>query len=232
MTIIEKYVTNKVEVGIPGIDDLIGGGLPRKSTVLLRGQAGSGKTIFSLQYLIYGALHGEPGILLSIEESREDLYSECAQFGWDLESLVEEGMISIVERQTEYGLTIHELEKNAKLIGAKRAVVDSLPSLFSSFPKEIEPSEYRIAFQLLCQVLMKSCECTSILISETGWFKDTRFEEYVPKGVIELYSKMMEGVNRKFLLIRKMREVRHSRKEHLYEITSKGFTLFIPRIRK
>jgi KaiC/GvpD/RAD55 family RecA-like ATPase len=227
----KKYLRNKVEVGIPGIDDLIGGGLPEKSTMLLRGQAGSGKTIFGLQYLIYGALHNEPGILLSIEESREDLYSECAQFGWDLESLVEESMVSIVEKETEYGMTIHELEKNAKMIGAKRAVVDSLPSLFSSFPKELEPLEYRIAFHLLCQVLMKSCGCTSILISETGWFSDTRFEEYVPKGVIELYSKMMDGVSRKFLLIKKMREVRHSRKEHLYEITPRGFTLFIPRIR-
>jgi len=231
MNISEKYVKNKIKIGIAGMDDLLRGGLPIKSTVLLRGQAGSGKTIFGLQYLIYGALHGEPGIMLSIEENKEDLYSECAQFGWDLESFVEDGLISIVEKQTEYGVTIHELEMNAKEIGAKRAVVDSLPSLFSSFPKEIEPPEFRIAFNLLCQVLMKSCGCTSILISETGWYKDNRFEEYVPKGVIELYSKMMDGVSRKFLLIRKMREVSHSRKEHLYEITDKGFTLFIPRIR-
>jgi len=47
-----------------------------------------------------------------------------------------------------------------------------------------------------------------------------------PRGVIELAPKMMEGISRKFLLITKMREMRHSKSLHLYEITRKGFTIF------
>lgn len=107
----KKVVETKVQTGIPGMDDLLEGGLIRNSTVLLRGKAGSGKTIFGLQYLVFGALYEEPGILLSIEESRRDLYREGAKFGWDLELLEKSGKLAIIERQTQYSLTIHELER-------------------------------------------------------------------------------------------------------------------------
>jgi KaiC/GvpD/RAD55 family RecA-like ATPase len=228
----KKVVETKVETGILGMDNLLEGGLIRNSTILLRGKAGSGKTIFGLQYLVYGAKHEEPGILLSIEESKRDLYREGAKFGWDLEFLEKRNKLVIIERQTQYSLTIHELERTSKDIGAKRAVIDSIPALFSSYPNELQLTESRSAFNLLCQVLTNSCDCTAILISETDWSKNYAYEEYVPKGVIELTSKMMEGIARKFLLIKKMREVRHSKREHIYEITENGFTIFNPRITK
>jgi len=228
MTIVEETVEKKVNTGIPGLDDLLEGGLIKKSTVLLRGKAGTGKTIFALHYLVHGALNGEPGVLLSIEERKEDLYREGAKFGWDLESLENEGKLSIIERQTSYSITVHELERTAKEIGAKRAVIDSIPALFSSYPNELQPSEMRPAFHLLCQVLTDSCDCTAILITEADWSKKFPYEEYVPKGVIELSTRMMEGIARKFLLISKMREMRHSKKQHLYEITDRGFTIFNP----
>jgi len=218
----------RVKTGIAGLDELIEGGLIRNSTVLLKGECGSGKTILGLQYLTYGALHGEPGVLLSIEENRKDIFRESAKFGWDLESLEKQGKLAVVERQTQYSLTISKLERTARQLGAKRVVVDSIPALFSSYPNELRSSEWRSAFHLLCQILTGSCDCTAILITEAGWSKSVPYEEYVPKGVFELHSKIMEGIARKFLLIKKMREVRHSKRLHLYEITSKGFTIFMP----
>jgi len=225
----EENLGNRVKTGIPGLDELIEGGLIPNSTVLLKGQCGTGKTIFGLQYLIYGALHGEPGVFLSIEESKNDLVRESAKFGWDLETFVKQGKLAIIERQTQYSLTINELEKAAKQLKAKRAVIDSVPALFSSYPNELRPSELRSAFYVLCQLLTGSCGCTSILITEEGWSKHASYEEYVPKGVFELQLRFIEGVARKFLLIKKMREVHHSRRMHLYEITNSGFTIFTPR---
>lgn len=222
----ETMMETRVETGIPGMDGLIEGGLIRNSSVLLRGKAGTGKTIFALQYLLHGAQNGEPGIMLSIEETKKDLYREAAKFGWDLESEEKECNIAIIERQNSYSITIHELEKVAKQIGAKRAVIDSIPALFSSYPNELQRSEMRSAFHLLCKVLTENCGCTTILITEADWSKDFPYEEYVPKGVIELNFKMMEGISRKFLLITKMREMRHSKSLHLYEITNNGFTIF------
>ncbi|MGQ9552147.1 MAG: RAD55 family ATPase [Candidatus Bathycorpusculaceae bacterium] len=225
----EENLRNRIKTGIPGLDELIEGGLIPSSTVLLKGQCGTGKTIFGLQYLIYGALHSEPGVFLSIEESKNDLVRESAKFGWDLETFVKQGKLAIIERQTQYSLTINELEKAAKQLKAKRAVIDSVPALFSSYPNELRPSELRSAFYVLCQLLTSSCGCASILITEEGWSKHASYEEYVPKGVLELQLRFIEGVARKFLLIKKMREVRHSRRMHLYEITNSGFTIFTPR---
>lgn len=219
---------DKVNTGISGLDDLLEGGLIKRSSVLLRGNAGTGKTIFSMHYLVHGANNSEPGVLLSMEEKKTDLYREGAKFGWDLETLEEEDRIAIIEKQASYGKTILELESIAHRINAKRAVIDSVPALFTSYPNELEVVEWRSAFNLLCQVLTENCGCTVILISESGWSKNFPFEEYVPKGVIELRNMMIEGRMRKFLLITKMRETRHSKSQHLYEITHKGFTLFQP----
>lgn len=229
MTISKSELESRVKSGIQGLDELIEGGFIQNSSILLRGRAGTGKTIFALHYLVYGAMNNEPGILLSVEESRKDLYSEGARFGWDLKSLEEDNKLVIIERQPSYSITILELERTANKIGARRAVIDSIPALFTSYPNELQTTEMRSAFHLLCNVLTESCNCTTILITEADWSKNVPFEEYVPKGVIELSSKIMEGVSRKFLLISKMREMRHSKNLHLYEITKRGFTLFSPK---
>jgi KaiC/GvpD/RAD55 family RecA-like ATPase len=225
----KKGLETRVRTGIQGLDDLVEGGFIRSSSILLRGRAGTGKTIFALQFLRYGALNDEPGVLLSLEEKKSDLFSEGAKFGWDLESLEAQGKIIVIERQPSYSITVHELEMACRSIGAKRAVIDSIPALFSGYPNELQPAEMRSAFHLLCQVLTENCGCTAIFITEADWSDKFPFEVYVPKGVIELSVKMMEGIARKFLLISKMREMRHSKSLHLYEITSRGFTIFRPK---
>ena len=103
----EMMMESRVETGVPGMDSLIEGGLIRNSSVLLRGKAGTGKTIFALQYLLHGAQNGEPGVLLSIEETKRDLYREAAKFGWDLESAEEAGDIAIIERQNSYSCLLY-----------------------------------------------------------------------------------------------------------------------------
>lgn len=225
----KEIFCERVKTGVPGLDELIEGGLIPNSTVLLRGECGTGKTIFGLRYLTYGALHGEPGLLLSVEENRKDILRESAKFGWDLEALEKQGKFTIIERQTQYGLTISRLVNNAQRLGVKRVVIDSIPALFSIYPNELRPSEWRSAFYLLCQLLTGSCDSTAVLITETAWSRNVPYEEYVPKGVFELQFKMIEGTARKFLLVKKMREVRHSKRVHLYEITDEGFTIFTPR---
>ncbi len=222
----------RVKTGISGLDELIEGGLIPNSSILLRGEAGSGKTIFCLHFLKYGAMNGEPGVLLSLEEEREDILNEGARFGWDLEALEKQDKLAIINQQAQYSLTISLLHATIERLGAKRVVIDSVPALFTSFPNELRSSVWRSSFRLLCQPLMGAYNCTSILISETEWSRNHGFEEYVTKGVVELESKVMDGVIRKFLLIKKMREVRHSRRLHLYEITNNGFTIFTPTVKR
>jgi KaiC/GvpD/RAD55 family RecA-like ATPase len=223
---------DRVKTGISGLDELVEGGLIPNSSILLRGEAGSGKTIFGLHFLKQGAMNKEPGVLLSLEEERKDILNEGARFGWDLEALERQDKLAIINQQAQYSLTISLLYETIQRLGATRVVIDSVPALFTSFPNELRRSLWRASFRLLCQPLMDAYNCTSILISETQWSKEHGFEEYVTKGVIELESKVMDGVIRKFLLVKKMREVRHSRRLHLYEITNNGFTIFTPTVER
>src|ERR1700682_4828877 len=79
----------KASTGIQGFDEITGGGLPRGRPTLVSGGAGSGKTLFGLQFLVRGATqYSEPGVLISFEESIPDLTKNVASLGFDLDRLV------------------------------------------------------------------------------------------------------------------------------------------------
>ena len=66
----------KIKTGIPGLDELLGGGIPKGRSVLLSGRCGTGKTVFGVQYLIEGIKIGEPGVLVTLEQNNEELSSD------------------------------------------------------------------------------------------------------------------------------------------------------------
>lgn len=89
----------KATTGILGFDQITGGGLPRGRTTLLVGGPGSGKTIFSLQFLVHGArLHDEPGIFVGFEETARRIVTNAASFGWGLTEL-QPGRLLFIDAQ-------------------------------------------------------------------------------------------------------------------------------------
>src|ERR1039458_2532780 len=79
----------KASTGIQGLDEITGGGLPRGRPTLVSGGAGSGKTLFGLEFLVRGATqYNEPGVFMSFEESIPDLTKNVASLGFDLDRLV------------------------------------------------------------------------------------------------------------------------------------------------
>ena len=82
---------NQVKTGITGFDELVEGGFPKGKCILLSGTPGTGKTIFSLQYIYNGAKRfKEKSLYISFEENKEHLFSQAKKFGWDLEKLENE----------------------------------------------------------------------------------------------------------------------------------------------
>ena len=77
----------RLKTGVEGLDELIGGGIPEGSIVLVSGTPGTGKTILGMQFLCEGAKRGEMGILVSFEQEREDLVRQASMFGWDLDAM-------------------------------------------------------------------------------------------------------------------------------------------------
>jgi KaiC/GvpD/RAD55 family RecA-like ATPase len=90
--------SENVPSGIPGLDDLLGGGFPRGRVILVTGGPGSGKTLMCMQFLIDGIERfDERGVFVSLEESKYHLTNEMSSFGWDLEKFEKKGQLAIVD---------------------------------------------------------------------------------------------------------------------------------------
>jgi len=84
---------DRIVTGITGLDDLIGGGIPEGSTILLTGSCGTGKSILSLQYIYNGAMSGEPGLYVTFEETKEKIIEHSKKFNMDIRPLEDKGMM-------------------------------------------------------------------------------------------------------------------------------------------
>jgi circadian clock protein KaiC len=129
----------RLSSGIAGLDDLLGGGLPRLSNTVIEGPTGTGKTLLSLQFLIAGARKGERGALFTLEETPDQLRDVAASLGWDLAALEKSGRLSIsysspVELSTDRYLQMARDHVEKKQIS--RAVFDSLTSMSLSVTSE------------------------------------------------------------------------------------------------
>ncbi|QDA30549.1 ATPase [Thermococcus indicus] len=240
-----RYVVERVKSGIPGFDDLIQGGFPKGTTVLVTGPTGSGKTTFAVQFAYKGAeLYNEPAVIVTLEERAQDLRKEMATFGWDLERLEREKKIAIVDGVSAVvGLPSEEqyvLEGNlntedflryiyrvVKAINAKRLVIDSIPSI--AFRLHDESRIREVLLQL--NTILLEMGVASILTTEApdpGRGKISRYgiEEYIARGVVLLDFVEKEVELKRYLLIRKMRETKHSMKKYPFEITEEGIVVY------
>ena len=129
----------RAPTGVAGLDDMLGGGLPRASATVVQGGTGTGKTMLGLQFLLEGARQGEPGIHFALEETANQLRRIAQGFGWDLRPLEERGLltfryVSPVELSTDRFL--QEARDEVARLGARRAVLDSLTSMALGVPSE------------------------------------------------------------------------------------------------
>ena len=219
---------NRVPTGIPGLDELTEGGFPEASSVLLSGGAGSGKSIFCMQYLYYGAKElREPGVYITLEEGPHNLWWNTQRFKWDLLSLEQQNLLRIYKFEPTQDMrenldeqTARILEK-AKSLNAKRLVIDSITAF--SFWME-ENSKIRYAIYNLLEELRK-LKCTTILTCETpgGKYDVSRFgvEEFLSDGVVQLFF----NPPYRSLFVRKMRGTNHDKRVHPLEIHEQGISL-------
>src|ERR1700704_6952976 len=99
---------NKVSSGISGLDEITGGGLPKGRPTLVCGNAGCGKTLLAMEFLVRGAIeHGEPGVFMSFEENEAELTSNVASLGFDLKALSDQKKIVLEHVKIERS-EIHE----------------------------------------------------------------------------------------------------------------------------
>ena len=87
-----------VKTGIPGLDNLLGGGLPKGKATLVSGGPGTGKTILASQYIYEGiTLYNEPGVIVSLDESTDSLIENLSNFDWNLQELIHKKKLIIIQ---------------------------------------------------------------------------------------------------------------------------------------
>jgi circadian clock protein KaiC len=212
----------KVKSGVLGLDNLIDGGFPGGSIIIVSGTPGTGKTIMGLQFLNEGAKRGEMGIYISFEQDKEDLLRQAAQFGWDFGALEKKNLIRIV---TMWPSSFDEvMAKVFKCLyyKPKRLVVDSITSLTYTMKDDKE------AFHKMAQKL-KETKLTAILTSELlhgqqGFSRDG-ISEFVGDGLVILKSVEAAGEHKNLLRVEKMRSCKINKESHIYDFGKSGMEL-------
>ncbi len=218
----------RLQTDIEGVDELLDGGIPLGNTVLLAGPTGSGKTIFALEFLYKGALKGEKGFYLSLEETEEAILRTARQFGWNFEEMLKKDMIRVIKYDPyRYENIIDLLTLNVKEMNAKRIVVDSV-SAMNLYIQDVR--EIRKSLMDIQEIIFEN-KAVGILTSEIpsdNLKKLSRFdvEEFVCDGIIILYYVMSQAEFVRTIIIRKMRGSSHSTKVHPFKITPSGITAY------
>jgi circadian clock protein KaiC len=225
----------KAPTGIPGLDDITEGGLPRGRPTLICGGPGCGKTLLAAEFLVRGATEfDEPGALITFEETGEELAQNLRSLGFDLEALVEQKKIAIdyirVERSEiaetgEYDLEGLFLRLGLAIdsVGARRIVLDTIESLFAGFDNQaVLRSELRRLFRFL-----KDRGVTAVITGERGEGSLTRqgLEEYVSDCVILLDHRVTEQTSTRRMRIVKYRGTTHGTNEYPFLIDRTGFVV-------
>lgn len=228
---------NRIKTGALGLDELIEDGFPEGSNILVTGGPGTGKSILGLQYIVYGALNGEPGVYLTVEENKDKILSQANQFGWNIEKLErEKKMVVNTIEESDIDEILDNLKSEVKQLKAKRVVVDSL-SMMSIFtrvldkvsktmkkPDILHAHGQELNRSQIIGILKKLSELgtTNLIISE-GELPSDKIAEFAADGVIRMMANPTIKV--RMLSIDKMRETKIELGNHEFNFTDQGITI-------
>jgi len=219
----------RVQTGVKGFDELIEGGIPENSLVIVTGGCGTGKSIFGMNFLVEGALNGEPGVYVSLEEDVEENKKEMALFGWPIKQLVSEKKLLLTQPELyDYDKLITQIEDSVTKLKAKRIVIDS-SSLIGLYFKDA----FKVRKALIdLENMLKRLNCTAVVINEIKEGEESLstygVEEFIADGVIVLYCQKKENLFGRAVAIRKMRSTNHSMKVHPIQIRRPGGITVFP----
>jgi circadian clock protein KaiC len=222
-------VLQRISTGIPGLDSLIEGGIPRGFTVLVAGNPGTGKTILTSHFLHDGLKAGESTVYVSFSESKEQFYANVERIGMDFNEFEKQSKFVFLDFAliNKEGMrdALDEVLATIKEIKATRLVVDSFSAISQAYETLIDA---RIVLQTILGKIMRAEGVTSLLISEIPAGQDTigsGIEEFVADGIIRLEH----GPNNAIpitLRIVKMRSTAINREPHVCTIGRYGMTVY------
>ena len=234
------YEPMRVSTGVAGLDEMLGGGMPEGSILLVSGGAGTGKTILSLQYIVSAVSRGEPCVYISLEESMKKKIEYAKAFGWDLQKAIDDNMLDVLDLymipQSQGYVELYErvrgklqftlekeIENLVKRVDAKHVLLDPLTSILVH---EQRSGKKRIIIgQLFDQIRRVAC---SAVITTEGLPRENEFymENFLADSVIRLQREVIDFKLIKTLMIDKVRGIDFDDQPRRYVITSRGLQVF------
>ena len=218
----------RVPTNIKGFDDLIQGGLPKGSSILLTGQAGVGTTLFAGEYLYR---NDATSLYYSFERDKNEILQEFSAFDWNLEEKIKQKQFNIIKNELyQFETFVSDLEDNIDKMNITKVVIDSLTIIGQFFD-----DEYKLRKGIIeLKNMIKKTKATALFLSElppnSNKLSSFGLEEFVLDGVIKLDLTQKGSELIKTISVRKMIGTAQDTSTHPLEITKQG--LKIPKIRE
>jgi circadian clock protein KaiC len=230
----------RLSTGVPGLDAVLGGGLPEHRLYVVAGEPGSGKTTLALQFLCAGRAAGERVLFVTLSESREELGEIAASHGWSLEGLdvlelsAAEDLLAAESQYTlfhpsevELGDTVRGILEEVERIQPARVVFDSLSEM-----RLLARDSLRFRRQILALKRHFSRRDTTVILIDDKVREDSDLQvDSIAHGVIALEQLARDyGAERRRLRVQKLRGVKYSGGYHDFSIQTGGIVVY-PRLR-
>lgn len=220
----------RVKTGIKGLDKMLGGGIPRRHSLLIAGGPGTGKTMLAFEFLYRGAKDGEKGVFITLEETPERIIenAQATYPGWkDLDKLIKDERLVVTKAEKwNFDHLVDLVQSYVTQHGAKRVVIDSSTLLKMYFPTKLE---FRRKLYELMDFL-SHIDCTMMLTAELRTSDRTTMrhgvEQFVSDGIIVLYNLEKEEKRVRALEIIKMRGTDHAREVAPLRMGPDGMEIF------
>jgi circadian clock protein KaiC len=227
--------TRRLSIGIPELDQMLGGGVLEGDSVLVAGPSGTGKSALATQFLAEGLRNGEPGIAAIFEERPLDYAARASSFGLEFARAQKKGTLELLYLRP-LDISVDEMMQaildSVIKIKAKRLVIDSLVgfemALAPGFREDFRESLYRMIVALTGAGVTIF---TTVEVEDS--FTEFNFSHYtisfLTDDIIRLRYVEIDGQLRKIMVVIKMRGGNHSKDIREYVITDKGVVLIGPR---
>ena len=218
----------RLSTGVPGIDGMLGGGIPRGFLVAVTGEPGTGKTIFCLHFSWQGVKEGDKVVYVTTEESRESILSQAGQFNMDLGGAVAEGKAVVIDAlmgraSDQWSLRSLNPEDLVEIVlkakkhlgyGRARLVIDSMSAFWLDKPAMARKYSYYV------KKVLSRWDFTVLAVSQYAITTSEAFGwgmEHVADGIIRFRRFVRGGVLRRYVMVEKMRQTLHDLR--MYEIS-------------
>ncbi len=217
-----------ISMGIPGLDEMLGGGTLRGNAILIAGPVGSGKTTTAVQFIAEGVRLKEPGVVVIFEETTPKYLDQARTFGFDLQAMANDGLLEIVYvRPLDLSVdeTLYAIQTAVDRVGARRVVLDSISGLEAALAPAFKEDFLESLYRLLGA--LTGVGVTVVLTVEViEPYNEMRFTPHAISFlthdiVLQRYFEQA-GELHTFMTVVKTRARRHSRELRSYEIGPKG----------